>query len=162
MIKRNDYAFHPVKLSLKKILTESLDLYFDTREKKAIEVKVEISEDIFISADESMMKTIFRNLISNSLKFTDKGGMISISTSISDKFASITVKDTGIGMTKTMINDLFKIDVRTSRKGTANEPSTGLGLLLCKEFIEIHKGKISIISEEGKGSEITVSLPVVQ
>jgi signal transduction histidine kinase len=108
-----------------------------------------------------MMKTIMRNLISNSLKFTHKGGKISISTAISGKFISITVKDSGIGMPETLTKDLFKIDVRTSRKGTENEPSTGLGLLLCKEFIEIHKGKISIISEEGKGSEITVSLPLI-
>jgi PAS domain S-box-containing protein len=162
MIKRNDYAFHPVKLSLKKIINESLDLYAETREKKAIELKTEISDDIFITADESMLKTIMRNLISNALKFTNKGGLVTVSTNISDDVAAISVKDTGIGMPETLINDLFNIDVRTNRNGTDNERSTGLGLLLCKEFIEIHKGKISIKSEEGKGSEITVSLPLIR
>ena len=160
MIQRNDYAFHPVKLSLKKIVNEILNLYKETREKKAIELKTEVNDGIFITADESMIKTILRNLVSNALKFTNKGGQVSITAHISDNIASISVKDTGIGMPEGIINDLYKIDVRTNRKGTDDESSTGLGLLLCKEFTEIHKGNIHITSKEGTGSEIIVSLPM--
>ena len=107
-----------------------------------------------------MLKTILRNLITNAIKFTNAGGRITISANASDDGTTISVKDTGIGMGNDLINDLFKIDSKTNRKGTDGELSSGLGLLLCKEFIDKHNGNISVFSEEGKGSEFIIRLPL--
>jgi len=160
MIQRNDYAFHPVKLSIDKIIKDCADLYSEAANKKKIRLITGTDDNIIINADESMMKTILRNLISNSIKFTNEGGKVDVSAKKSGGYAAISVNDNGIGMPDSIIKGLFKIDVRTNRKGTADEPSTGLGLLLCKEFIEKHKGELHITSEEGKGTGITVTLPL--
>jgi len=159
--KRGLTAFNPVRLSLKNILEENIKIFNETVSKKGIEIEESIPEDLFVMADKSMLETIIRNVVSNALKFTKKGGRLAISAIKSEDKVVISVKDTGIGMSNELMNDLFKIDKRTNRIGTDNEPSSGLGLLLCKEFIEMHKGKIWIVSEEEKGSEIVFSLPLV-
>jgi len=107
-----------------------------------------------------MLQTVIRNLVSNAIKFTTRGGAIDIFAEISnDENVVISVKDTGIGMSREMVDNLFRPDIRTSRPGTENEPSTGLGLLLCKEFVEKHGGKITVESEVGKGSVFHFSVP---
>ena len=106
-----------------------------------------------------MLETIIRNLVSNAIKFTKKNGVVTISAKqFSDK-VKVSIADTGIGMDKELINDLFKVDKQTNRKGTDNEPSTGLGLILCYEFIEKHGGNIKVESEVGKGSTFSFTLP---
>jgi signal transduction histidine kinase len=96
-----------------------------------------------------MLQTVIRNLVSNAVKFTPNGGKISLSAKTTgNKSVEIAIKDTGIGMNSAMVDNLFRLDVRTNRPGTEGEPSTGLGLLLCKEFIEKHGGKIWVESEE--------------
>jgi signal transduction histidine kinase len=107
-----------------------------------------------------MFEVIIRNLVSNAVKFTPVGGNITISaTSLPDKSVSISIKDTGIGMNKKMIDNLFRLDVVTSRKGTEGENSSGLGLILCKDFVEKHGGELRIESAEFKGSTFYFSLP---
>jgi signal transduction histidine kinase len=107
-----------------------------------------------------MLQTTIRNLVSNAVKFTPKGGTIRIlATSAGHNEIHLSVKDTGIGMSSSLIEGLFRIDGLSSRRGTEGEPSTGLGLLLCKEFIEKHGGKIRVESEEGKGSTFSFTLP---
>lgn len=150
--------FKPEKLSVKNIADESIKIFGDTARKKGIIIKEAIPEDIFVNADKSMIETIIRNLVSNALKFTFEGGVVLISAYISDNKVCISVKDSGIGMSKDIVENLFKIDKQTTRKGTDNEPSTGLGLLLCKEFAEKHDGDICVESEEGKGSEFSIIL----
>jgi len=151
--------FNPDKLSLKGIAEDCFQLFNERAKKKGIDMEEAIPEDIFVMADKSMLNTIIRNLISNALKYTRKGGRISISAkNLIDK-VEISIKDTGIGMGEELIKNLFKIDKKTSRKGTDDEPSTRLGLLLCKEFIEKHTGLITVESKEGKGSEFVFSLP---
>lgn len=106
-----------------------------------------------------MFETIIRNLVSNAIKFTPKSGAIYISaTRNSDNFTEIAVRDTGIGMDKAMISRLFLLNGKTNRNGTDGEPSTGLGLSLCKEFIEKQNGKIWVESEVGRGSTFFFSL----
>ena len=141
-------------------MNEIIEIFLETAEKKEIEIILEISEDIIIMADKAMLETIIRNLLSNAIKFTNKGGQVIISANKLENNLIISVKDSGIGMSNDLINDLFRIDIRTRRKGTENEPSTGLGLFLCKEFVEKHNGKIWVISEEGTGSEFVISLPL--
>ena len=124
-------------------------------------VDIEIPGEITVFADENMLGSIVRNLTTNAVKYTEKGGNVSIAEkTVSGNSVEISVRDTGIGMSSTMVEDLFRLDVQTNRKGTDGEPSTGLGLLLCKDFIEKHGGKIWVESEEGKGSTFRFTLPV--
>jgi signal transduction histidine kinase len=110
-----------------------------------------------------MVNTVIRNLVSNALKFTFRNGIVEIGLSDPERMKSkeicIYIKDNGIGMDENMISKLFKIDQNVSRLGTEKEPSTGLGLLLCKEFVEKHGGKIWVESEEGKGSTFFFTIP---
>jgi PAS domain S-box-containing protein len=161
-IQRGITDFNPEKLSLKDIIEESSNLFNESARKKSIIISKDISDDYFVLADKSMLDTIIRNLISNGLKFTEQGGNIILSAKETGDMVEVSVKDNGIGMGKDIINNLFKIDKQSTRKGTAGEPSTGLGLLLCKEFIEKNGGQIFLQSEEGKGSEFRITLKRVK
>ena len=110
-----------------------------------------------------MFQTVIRNLVSNALKFTSRGGVVSVSAQTSGtKRVELAIRDTGIGMSETMISNLFRPDVRTTRKGTDDEPSTGLGLLLCKEFVGKNGGQIRVESQVGEGSVFYLSMPAVE
>ena len=159
-MQRGLTTFSPEKLSINDIINWIVEIFLETAGRKDIEIIEEISENIILMADKAMLETIIRNLLSNAIKFTNKGGQVIISANKLGNNLIISVKDSGIGMSNDLINDLFRIDIRTSRKGTENEPSTGLGLFLCKEFVDKHNGKIWVISEEGTGSEFVISLPL--
>ena len=109
-----------------------------------------------------MISTVFRNLISNAIKFSNPEGKITISAEKMTNEFRISVSDNGIGIEKNTIEKLFRIDQNNSTKGTQNELGTGLGLILCKEFIEQHGGKIWVESEVGKGSKFSFTIPVVK
>lgn len=118
-------------------------------------------EQVKVLADEQMLLFVLRNLISNAIKFTAKGGSIRIETARhDDAFASVVVSDTGIGMNQELISKLFNIEAKVGRAGTDGEVSSGLGLILCKEFIERLNGKLIIESEPEKGSVFTMLLPL--
>ena len=106
-----------------------------------------------------MLNTILRNLISNAIKFTSIGGHIRVFTISKEDHVEITISDDGIGMNKEKLKGLFNITSNSTTIGTANEKGSGLGLVLCKEFVEKHKGKIWVESEEGKGSDFKFTLP---
>jgi signal transduction histidine kinase len=126
---------------------------------KEITIKLQIAEDLTVFADEYMLVCIIRNLVSNAVKFTPKGGIITISAKPdSENQVMIAVEDTGVGMSINIIDQLFNLAVNTNRKGTEGEPTSGLGLILCKELIEKHGGKLSIESQEGKGSTFSFSV----
>ena len=151
--------FKPEKINLYLISTETCKLLNQFAENKSIKLINKISENIHIKADKDMLSTIIRNLVSNAIKFTHKEGEISIETEIKQQFIEITVKDNGIGISKEIQSKLFDIGENTSIQGTENETGTGLGLILCKEFVEKNGGKIWIESEEGKGSKFIFSMP---
>jgi hypothetical protein len=131
----------------------------DSANKKGIELIIHIPENLQVFADENMLASTFRNLASNAVKFTPAGGKVSISAKATpDGKIEISVKDSGIGMDAEILHNMFKLDVSISRKGTDGEPSTGLGLLLCQDFIEKHGGKIWAESKEGKGSTFYFTL----
>ena len=142
------------------IVDESIAIILEPAKIKGIEIILDISADITVFADRNILQTVIRNIVSNAVKFTPKGGRIRVSAKVTDyNNVEISIKDTGIGMSNKMIDDLFRLDVQTNRKGTEGEPSSGLGLLLCKDFIEKHGGRIWVESEEGKGSTFYFSLP---
>jgi len=151
--------FNPENLKLLPTAEESLVTLLDPAKNKEIELTINISEDIAVLTDKNMLQTILRNFVSNAVKFTPKRGKISVSAkTIDDKIVEMAIKDTGIGMSHEMVENLFRPDVQMNRKGTDGEPSTGLGLMLCKEFIEKQDGKIWVESEEGKGSTFHFTL----
>jgi PAS domain S-box-containing protein len=127
---------------------------------KEIEICYDVPEDLTIFADGNMLESVIRNLFSNAVKFTPRGGKILIAAKeLTDKSIEISIKDTGIGMTKETIHNLFRLDINTSREGTEGESSTGLGLIICKDFIEKHGGTLHVESEEEKGSVFYFTIP---
>lgn len=120
------------------------------------------SIQVEVYADENMLKTVLRNLVANGIKFTDTNGKIDIYTVHKQNFIEITVSDNGVGMNDEILDKLFKIDKNVTDNGTANEKGSGLGLILCKEFVDRHGGRIWIESLAGKGSAFKFSLPYGQ
>ena len=157
---RGQMIFYPEMLSLKEIASDVTENLLQYAEKKTIDLKNNITEETMIPADKNMLKSILRNLITNAIKFTPHNGIIELSSSVHDQNVEICVKDTGIGMSEPTRNDLFRLDVNHSTKGTDDEKGTGLGLLLIKEFVQKHHGKIWVESEQGKGSAFKFMLPL--
>ena len=151
--------FVPKEYALKSILLDSIITLQDIADKKGISITTAISNSKTIFVDKNMFQAIIRNIVMNAIKFTQKKGSIYIQEIEDVDNIIITVRDTGIGMNPKMIEDLFKLDANNNRAGTDDEPSTGLGLILCKEFIEKHKGRMWVESEEGKGSLFYIKFP---
>ena len=152
-------AFVSDKLNLFIELHSTLSLLKATAQSKNITINSEIDSAIYVEADKNMLATIVRNLVSNAIKFTNPGGIITISAVPSGRYIEIAVSDTGVGIKQENLENLFKIEKNLSTKGTANEEGTGLGLLLCKEMIEKHEGRIWVESIEGSGSTFHFTLP---
>lgn len=127
---------------------------------KKIELTVNIDPHMQLHADRQMIGTVVRNLVNNAIKFTPEGGEVIISCSTHHKYNIISVKDNGVGMPPDVVHRIFRIDKKHSTLGTAKEMGTGLGLILCKEFIDKHGGEIKVSSHVGKGSEFIIKLPV--
>jgi len=125
---------------------------------KEINIKNEVDKNAVVYADCNMLRLVLRNLISNSLKFSNKDGDIKITSGQRNGKVEVIVSDNGVGIPSEDLNKLFKIDVHYSTKGTSDEKGTGLGLILCKEIIEKHGGVIKIKSEKGKGTEVSFTL----
>ena len=144
------------------IVNQILSTQSEVARQKDIELVNAIPEELQITADIAMINTIMRNFISNAIKFTPKGGKIEIGVSVNEEnaYTEIYIKDNGIGMNSDTISNLFRIDAKVSQPGTESEPGTGLGLLLCREFIEKHGGHLRVESEIGKGSTFYFTIPV--
>ena len=139
--------FTPEKIQLLQVVEAIKQIALEPAKIKEIELTFDIPGDISVFGDGNMLQSVIRNLVSNAIKFTPKGGRVSVSAKGTiDNGVEFSVKDTGIGMSPQMVADLFRLDVQTNRKGTENEPSSGLGLLLCKDFVEKHGGKIWAVS----------------
>ena len=151
--------FNPVSIPLALKITEIVEQIRDSAQKKEIEVIYDIPVDLMVVADVHMIETVIRNLVSNAVKFTPKRGRITILAKRSDEdIIEISVCDTGIGINLDLRGKMFRINEQINRKGTEGEPSTGLGLIICKDFIEKHGGKLWLESEEGKGSTFYFTL----
>jgi signal transduction histidine kinase len=151
--------FNPIKINLYELLREEVESIRTTARQKQITISHSIEPGMNVTADIQMVKTILRNLINNAIKYTNINGEIKINACELNKFVEITVFDNGIGISDENMRKLFIIDAFHSTPGTHNEKGTGLGLLLCKEFVELHGGSIRIESEAGKGSKFSFTLP---
>ena len=134
-------------------------LFDDSASQKSITIKHSMPPIITVFADVDMISSVLRNLISNAIKFTMPGGEITVSATEKQNEIICSVSDSGVGISKNSIEKLFRIDQSVSTAGTQMETGTGLGLILCKEFIEKHKGRIWVESEEGNGSTFYFTLP---
>jgi len=151
--------FKPENFDLVDLIVENKMLFDVIAGQKAITINNVSPHEITVFADRPMISTVLRNLISNAIKFTRKGGKINISSEKRANDILVSVSDNGIGIAHGRLEKLFCIDKNDSTSGTNNEKGTGLGLILCKEFVENHGGKIWIESEEGKGSTFSFTLP---
>jgi signal transduction histidine kinase/ligand-binding sensor protein len=152
-IQQGNFGFEPEIFLLKPKIEESINLIIELANKKEVEIINLIPDKLPVYADSNMLKSITRNLVANAVKFTSKRGTITINArKHENNGVEISVADTGIGINQKMLGKLFRIDEKISRKGTEGEPSTGLGLIICKDFVEKHGGNIWVESEEGKGS----------
>jgi signal transduction histidine kinase/ligand-binding sensor domain-containing protein len=158
--QRGKIQFDPEQINLSDLIKEEFLMLKDMAVSKNIELMITFNNNIVIEADRNMIKTILRNLISNAIKFTHKNGRVEVGAVFINKQVEISVSDNGIGMTGETIDKLFRLDGNLSTRGTENEKGTGLGLILCKEFVEKHGGKIWVESEAGKGSLFKFVLPM--
>ncbi|MDD4645045.1 MAG: PAS domain S-box protein [Bacteroidales bacterium] len=159
-MQRGQVKYEPVTFNLKEKICRFLTVVGPVANQKQIVIHMDIPDTLGVCADERMLESTIHNLVSNAIKFTGRGGQIFIEAhQDDDRSVVISVKDTGIGMSKKIVDQLFRIDENPSRPGTEGESSSGLGLLLCKEFVEKNGGKIWVESEEGLGSTFYIRLP---
>ena len=161
-IQRGVLEHCPQPIEIRDIVTQNINLFTQNAEDKQITLRNLIEERIAVYADFNMVNAVIRNLISNALKFTKSGGRVEFSAKQNGEYVEVSVTDTGIGIGKEHLSKLFRIDARYKRLGTAREKGTGLGLILCKEFIEKHGGTIWIESEVDQGSTVKFTLPALK
>ena len=152
-------TIEPQKIVFNDICNEIINNLKENTDTKAIKIICFEPQTTILTADLNMFKTILRNLVSNAIKFTNKNGQINIYTEINQENATIIVSDNGIGINKDTCVKLWDLSQQYITTGTAGEKGTGFGLLLCKEFVENHGGKIWVESELGKGSDFKFTLP---
>ena len=152
----------PENSSMDNLLSITIPLVSGSALKKNITIESIVDKDDLVYIDNSLTTTILRNLLTNAIKFTHTNGRITVSTQKKNEFLEVSISDTGVGIDPKNLDKLFRIDSKVSSPGTESEEGTGLGLILCKEFVEKQGGTIWVTSELGKGSTFTFTLPLVR
>jgi len=155
-----ELGFNPKKFNLSNVISEIIELKMSQAKAKNISLSFSITETIEINSDENILGTILRNLISNAIKFTDQGGHIEVVATTKEHEVEISISDDGVGMNRETIRKIFDLSTNVTSRGTANENGSGLGLVLCKEFVKKLDGHLQVESEEGKGSNFKIILPL--
>lgn len=161
MAEGGRFVYHPINFQLKQVTKIVFDVLNTLAVKKNIQLIENIPEDLKVYADMNMVTSVIQNLVSNALKFThvDGSGRVYMEAQASDLGIEISIRDTGLGMTAEQISRLFQPDLQVSLKGTSGEKGTGLGLILCKRFVDINHGLIDVTSQQGQGTTFKVILP---
>jgi len=152
-------VFQPSDVTIGELVSSATLLQKESLERKKIELRVDVPENDTIFVDQNMIGTVIRNLLVNAIKFSDTGGVVSIEVKRTEKGYLFQVSDKGIGMSPKIMAALFQLEKIQSSKGTHGEVGTGLGLVICKEFITVHQGEIGVRSKEGEGSTFYFTLP---
>jgi PAS domain S-box-containing protein len=159
-MQKGSIPFSPKELTLSTITIQNIEILNQRALQKGVTLINEVDETQNVYADERMINTVLRNYLSNAVKFTKRDGKIIVRTKkLDNAMVEVSVQDTGVGMAEKDVNKLFKMEEKVGSKGTEGEPSTGLGLLLCKEFVEKNGGKVWADSEMGKGSIFYFTVP---
>ncbi len=161
LLNRGMMPYHPEPIPLHNMVADMFQIYENTAAVKGIYLVNKVPSEIAVQADSNALQAILRNLIGNAIKFTPAGqdGQVSVSGHMEAGKVSITVQDTGTGMPPEKLGRVFTLEKRSER-GTAGEKGAGLGLLLCKELVELHQGILTAHSTEGKGTSFVFSLPI--
>ncbi|MFN2126756.1 MAG: sensor histidine kinase, partial [Anaerolineales bacterium] len=152
--------YNPSKFNISTLIQENLNLHSIPAERKGIHLKTNVSDIHTAFADKQMINTVLRNLVNNAVKFTDSGKEVELNVKKDEKFLEIEVKDQGVGISPENLKKLFRIDVKYKTVGTSGEKGTGLGLILCYEFIHKNHGDIWCKSELGKGTSFYFTIPI--
>lgn len=158
--QRGQILYHPSKVSINSIIANNIDLLKFHAENKNITLVSDINSEIEVFADPNMLNTILRNLMTNAIKFTHENGQVKVVCVVFDAYCRVTVCDNGVGIPEANQKSLFQLEGSVSTVGTKQESGTGLGLILCREFVERHTGKIWVESEIGKGSQFHFTIPL--
>ncbi len=159
-LQRNAISFNPEPINVTEKIRDLLRFHDEAALKKNILIEVYAKEELVASVDVNMFSSIMRNLIANAVKFTHSDGEIAVSVSKQNSWCEVKIKDNGIGIAEDKQKSIFSIESTEVTRGTNGEKGTGLGLVLCKEFVERHGGKISVESQVGKGSKFMFTLPL--
>lgn len=151
--------FNPTSASIRELADNAISLLKDLSEAKGVLIQNKLPEDLHMVVDQNMLGTVFRNLISNGIKHTETGGLITVSCKSDDDSVVFEIADSGTGIPKEQLDKLFDNNYVFTTPGTRKERGTGLGLILCKEFVDQHQGTIQVESEPGKGTRVLISLP---
>lgn len=169
--QRGTIEFNPVETNLNHYCRQTMEQILPSARKKEIQVECRVPEELMVRADRNMLTTILRNLLSNAVKFTHPSGKITVGArqvsgnsgdNGSNEMVEISVKDNGIGISKENLQKIFGIEEKFKTRGTSNESGTGLGLVICREFVEMHHCKLSVRSKEGEGSTFTFTMPAAK
>ena len=161
-IQFNKIEFFQAEIPLHDIIISAFQSLKMSALNKKIELKSDCPDGLKIFADENMIETVIRNLVNNSIKFTGRNGVVEVRAKERKEDVLIEIIDNGVGMKKDIADNLFKLGLKISTAGTADEKGTGLGLLVCKEFVEMHKSTLTVNSELNKGTVISFALPKKQ
>ncbi len=161
-IQTGKMDYNPVILDISTVLTNVISLQQGNAFQKNIELLHELKPYSWIQADTVMMQLIFQNLIANSIKFTEPGGSVRITSTITNSFVELNVIDNGIGISSDQLGKLFRVGKQVSTLGTAQEKGTGLGLILCKELVEKNSGQLQVNSTLGKGTKVQVQFSLAE
>ena len=152
--------FSPKSARIEELISNTMMVLSPVAQNKQIKLDWSVDGDITAKLDTNMVGSVLQNLVTNAIKFTEKGGEVRVSAFIESGNLNIDVADTGVGMTDEQIQKLFRLDKTSSSRGTDDEVGTGLGLIISKEFIEMHRGKIWVESTLGKGSKFCFRIPI--
>ncbi len=150
---------HIERCSVAEIIEKNKSLFLQSAKQKNIQLNFEAEKEIDLMADRNMIDTVIRNLVSNAIKFTNQDGKVMLKAGCKETYCTIEISDNGIGMNDELLSGVLSLDSKSRRDGTGNETGTGLGLILCKEMVEMNSGKLEIESVEGKGTTFRVILP---
>ncbi len=157
--QRESISFEPEELLLDEVVNSVLSIAESAAEEKNISIHKQYDENLTLMADQDLLNTILTNLITNAIKFTHVEGKVSIEAKKDGQNIRISIIDNGVGISDENLKKLFDLGESFSTRGTGNEKGTGLGLMVCKDFVELHGGTINIESTQGKGSRFTFSIP---
>jgi signal transduction histidine kinase len=157
--QRGKMKFSPEKLSARQTIQSCLNFYQEYARNKELEIDARVNSDFDFVADKNMIESILRNLLSNAIKFSQRGHKIIVDGTYDKENAVFFVQDYGVGISDEAQKELFKLSFHHSEPGTEREHGTGLGLMLCKEFVDYHQGTIAVESRQGVGTKMIVSIP---
>lgn len=160
MSQTDAVPYRPEPLQLNQLTKECYGYFEHALEVKQITIRDETADDHFVHADKNALATVLRNLVSNAIKFTPPKGSIKISTTADENFILVAIRDSGVGLSAEKIKTIFTLPEEKSTSGTAGEKGTGLGLILCKDYVALNKGTIRVESHVGEGTVFTFSVPV--